>query len=218
MNSIIKDDFKKRLQENISSYPEAKIHSAKLDLDFGFDCENIESQLIKDNDHDRVLWIGLDLQVLQTPYSEILAMLTHANLKDGEHAIDLGAGYGRMGMVIGYLFPTLKFTGFEFVNERVLDGNKIYAQHEIRNSKMIYADLAADEFQIPDADLYFIYDFGSKKDVYVALEKLRVKAQSKNIQVIARGGGVRNWIIQDFPWLSQMVPYDRFEHWTLFRS
>ncbi len=38
MNPIIKDDFKKRLQENISSYPEAKIHSAKLDLDFGFDC------------------------------------------------------------------------------------------------------------------------------------------------------------------------------------
>ncbi len=218
MNSNTKDDFKKRLLENISSYPEAKIHSANLDLDFGFDCENIESNLIKDKDHDRVLWIGLDLQVLQTPYSEILAMLNHVNLKKGQHIIDLGAGYGRMGMVVGYLFPTLSFIGFEFVKERVIDGNKVYQEHNLSNSQMSYADLAAEDFIIPDADLYFIYDFGSKKDVYVVLEKLRIKAQSKNIQVIARGGGVRHWIVQDFPWLSQMAPYEVFPHWTLFRS
>lgn len=218
MNSNTKDTFKKRLLENISSYPEAKIHSANLDLDFGFDCENIESNLIKDKDHDRVLWIGLDLQVLQTPYSEILAMLNHVNLKEGQHIIDLGAGYGRMGMVVGYLFPTLSFKGFEFVKERVIDGNKVYQEHNLSNSQMSYADLAAEDFIIPDADLYFIYDFGSKKDVYVVLEKLRIKAQSKKLQVIARGGGVRNWIMQDFPWLSQFEPYDRFEHWTLFRS
>lgn len=200
------------------TYQDAKIQSLHIDKFLGFQTNQIEESLIKNNNIDQEFWVGLDVQIMQTPYSEILAMMRHLNLNHGQCVIDLGAAYGRMGIVIGLLYPEIQFIGYEYVKERVSAGNAIYTSWDFKNSKIYEVDLADENHQIPDADMFFIYDFGSKKDVYSVLEKLRLKAQQRSIQVIARGGGIRNWIMQDFPWLSQFNNYDRFDHWTLFRS
>ena len=40
--------------------------------------------------------------------------------------VDLGAGYGRMGLVIAKHYPTLSFWGVEYVAERVAEGNRVF--------------------------------------------------------------------------------------------
>lgn len=200
------------------NYQDAKVQSLHIDNFLGFQINQIEESLIKNKNIDQEFWVGLDVQIMQTPYSEILEMMRHLNLNHGQSVIDLGAAYGRMGIVIGLLYPEIQFVGYEYVKERVIAGNAIYNKWNFNNSKLYEADLADENHQIPNADMFFIYDFGSKKDVYSVLEKLRLKAQQQSIKVIARGGGIRNWIMQDFPWLSQFNNFDRFDHWTLFRS
>lgn len=206
------------LEEIQPTYQDAKVHSAKIDEFLDYRLEEIEKNLMKDQNSDQQFWIGLDIQIMQTPYSEILSMFHHLNLAKGQKVIDLGAAYGRMGIVMGACYPEVKFLGYEYVAKRVWAGNEVYSHWGFKNAHLVEADLGDPAFEIPDADLYFIYDFGSKKDVYLVLEKLRLKALKKPIQVIARGGGIRNWIMQDFPWLSQFKPFDRFDHWTLFRA
>ncbi len=212
----------KTLQELLiatqTNYQEAKNASAMIDNYLGFKIEDVEKKLTRDINSDQQFWIGLDVQVMQTPFSEILEMIQYANLIKGQSVIDLGAAYGRMGIVVGALFPEINFLGYEIVKERVCAGNRIYKNWNFLNVGLEHVDLSNPAHVIPDADLYFIYDFGSKKDVYVVLEKLRIKSRERPIRVIARGGGVRNWIMQDFPWLSQFKPHERFDHWTLFRA
>jgi hypothetical protein len=171
----------------------------------------------KKQNSEQNFWQGLDIQSLQTPYSEILEMIQVIDPKDGDTWVDLGAGYGRMGISLGFLKPNVNFLGFEYVSERVQEGQRNFKLWNIKNAELKMADIAADDFVLPEAEVYFIYDFGSQKDVYKVLEKLRRQAAKKEIKLIARGRGMRNWIFMDFPWLSIKTP-QHFTNWSIFTS
>jgi hypothetical protein len=70
-------------------------------------------------------WVGLDVETLQTPYSECLRILQLLKIRPYQHVVDLGAAYGRMGVVIGGLYIKNSFTGFEYVKARVDEGNRV---------------------------------------------------------------------------------------------
>ena len=76
-------------------------------------------------------WVGLDKDTLQTPYCDILRILQILKLRPYQEVIDLGAAYGRMGLVMGGLYPKNSFTGYEFVKERVNEGNRIYQKFSV---------------------------------------------------------------------------------------
>lgn len=205
------------------SYGEAKAEAAKLDKILGFDFESVEKKLSVENSRqDRTtakqFWIGLDIQSLQTPYSEVIEMIEELKPQADDLWIDLGAGYGRLGVALGFLKPTVKFLGYEFIESRVTEGNRIFTKWGLENSKLIQADLASDSFDLQNADVYFLYDFGSQADFYLIIEKLRQIASQKQIKVIARGRGIKNWILLDFPWLGTMNAPAHFRNWSLFRS
>ena len=82
--------------------------------------------------------------------------------------MDLGAAYGRVGVVLGFLRPMVQFVGYEYVPERVKEGNRIFKKWNLTQAELKHVDLAEDEFELRDANLYFIYDFGSKNDIYKA--------------------------------------------------
>ena len=217
------DSIKAELSVPHKDYSAAKIQAKTLDELIGYQCDPIEDELFEANHENlfstpRQFWYGLDLQTLQTPYSEIVGMVQYLNPQPGEIWLDLGAGHGRMGIVLGCLCPQVSFIGYEYVQLRVDEGNRIFKKWNISLAKMQQADLAREDLELPDADLYFLYDFGSKEDVYKILEKLRVMAQKKSIRVIARGRGVRNWIFMDFPWLYDIHPPTNFTNWTIFKS
>tara|TARA_B110001454_G_scaffold16145_1_gene14590 strand:+ start:75063 stop:75737 length:675 start_codon:yes stop_codon:yes gene_type:complete len=205
-------------------YADAKVHSKKIDDQLGLSCDQIEDVLFEENKDSLFLsdakefWYGLEIQSLQTPYSEVVEMIQYVKPKCGDTWVDLGAGYGRMGMTLGFVQPEVKFIGYEFVQSRVDEGNRILQEWDLKNAVMKQADIASDDFQLDVADLYFLYDFGSKADIYKVLEKLRVLAQDRSIQVVARGRGVRSWIFMDCPWLSEINSPVQFKNWTFFKS
>lgn len=208
------------------SYTEAKQQSEKLDALFGFNFTQIEANILskkedfkkhKEN-QERQFWIGLDVQSLQTPYSEIVEMIQALNPKAGDVWMDLGAGYGRVGLILGLFCLGVEFYGYEFISDRVNEGNRIRENWQIKNGGLIQADLVHDLIDFEKGHVFFLYDFGSRSDVYQVLEKLKAVASKKPIQVIARGRGIKNWILMDFPWLGQVNEPQHFENWSLFQS
>ena len=216
-------ELKAGLSVRPETYAEAKTQADHLDTQFGFDCQNIEDSLFEIEKEalfssPRQFWYGLDVQSMQTPYSEILEYIEFIKPKPHDTWVDLGAAYGRMGLVLAAFEPQVQFIGYEFVQKRVDEGNRIFQRLGLTSAVLRQADLARDNFLMPKAELYFLYDFGSKDDIYKVLEKLRLKAQSHQIQIIARGRGVRNWILMDFPWLYDVKPPQHFKTWSYFQS
>ena len=156
------------------------------------------------NMHDGVMtWVGLNPAQLQTPYAEIYDLLCEVDPDPGERVVDLGAGYGRMGVVLGQLWPSCEFVGFEMAPERVELGNKAFERLEMNSAKLEQGNVADKEFELPPSDYYFIYDFGSLSDQKKLLEKIEDKAdQKKSFSVLARGRGINALIQQTAPWLT----------------
>jgi hypothetical protein len=208
-----------------------RTHSAELDRLFGFRVKEIEQGLLdaalKLNPSGNVqtlghslhkgnqTWIGLDYQTLQTPYSELKQMLSL--LKTSPlHVVDLGAGYGRMALVLQQTFPDCHFTGFELVKERVLEGQRIFYNYELPNAKLFQVDLMDEKFRLPLADIYFLYDFGKIHHIRHILNQFKNLADHHTFKLIARGNGSRSLIDHEHPWLSQVYPVIHEKNFSIY--
>ncbi len=216
-------EIKERMLVPQPEYAEAKAHSKLIDDLLGLKCDEIEDALFEENKHSLFLpgqefWYGLEIQSLQTPYSEIVEMIQFLKPKAGDRWLDLGAGYGRMGMALGFVEPEIHFIGYEYVQSRVDEGNRIFSEWNLSLAKLKQQDISRDDFDLESADLYFLYDFGSKEDIFKVLEKLRILAQKKSIQVVGRGRGVRGWIFTESSWLCEVHSPTPFKNWTFFKS
>lgn len=217
------ESIKSEILQNQPDYATAKVHSKMIDDQLGLNCSQIEDILFDQNQDSifrpgKNFWYGLEIQSLQTPYSEIVEMIDFVKPKCGDKWVDLGAGYGRMGLTLGIVRPDVEFVGYEYVQDRVNEGNRLFKEWNLSKVTMKQADISKDEFNLESADLYFLYDFGSKEDVDKVLEKLRVQAQTQPIQVVARGRGMRSWIFMQCPWLCEIHSPVQFKNWTYFRS
>jgi hypothetical protein len=146
-------------------------------------------------------WVGLDIQTLQTPYSECLRILQLLKLRPYQHVIDLGAAYGRMGVVIGGLYLKNWFTGYEYVNARVDEGNRLYQELGFARSKLIQQDLFDPSFKLPEADVYFIYDYGQVEHIDHTLRQIEAVSLKRPVKVVVRGKFTRRIISERHPWL-----------------
>lgn len=217
------------LSPELYNYHEAKLHSAQLDIDLGFKCDQIEAQLQqghRENGLTKTLgiqgevqsWIGLPLQTLQTPYTEIRLMLSLIHPPVRSHIVDLGCAYGRMGLVVGEFYPQVKFTGLELIHERVLEGNRVLSLQNFPLVTLVQQDLANPHQPIPVSDYYFIYDFGGLTAIQSTLERLKAIARQQKLVVIARGKGVRHEIMTHQPWLASVNPPQHYLNFSIFYS
>ncbi len=192
-------------------------HSNHVDKVLGFRLRYIEEMLIAeargfdpDGSHETwgpslhrgvQTWVGLDLQTLQTPYSEILRILHLLKIKPYHHVVDLGAAYGRMGVVIGGLLIKNFFTGFEYVKSRVDEGNRVFQELGLNRCQLIAQDLFAKDFELPEADVYFIYDYGQVEHIDHTLKQISAVASKRPVKVVARGTFTKRIIADHHPWL-----------------
>lgn len=190
-------------------------HSKYLDLILDFRVSFVEEMLIyqaagfdPDGNHETwgpkihagvQTWVGLDNETLQTPYCDILRILQLLKLRPYQEVIDLGAAYGRMGMVIGGLYPRNNFTGYEYVKERVNEGNRLYQKFAFKNARLITADLGEASFSLPLADVYFIYDFGQVEHIKKTLKEIEELSVRRPIRVVVRGKWTKEIIEGEFP-------------------
>jgi hypothetical protein len=194
-------------------------HSEKIDRELGFNINTIEENLRRaaiemdpegsvnswgKSMHEAQSWIGLCPQTLLTPYDELDRMCDLIDLPDGAHVVDLGAAYGRMGIVLNQRFPDAHFTGIEIVQERVEEGNRIYVEQGCQNARLIHHDMFAGNFQLPLADCYLIYDYGALDHIRWTMGQLENLANVHRFQLIARGETIRSLIQYAHPWLSDV--------------
>ncbi len=206
------------------NYKELQDFSSYFDKTLGFEIEKIENKLVKKAKElypggcsrswgkslyrGSQTWIGLDPDQLQTTYCEFYEAISVLEPKPREVFCDLGAGYGRLGILIGLLFEKINFVGLEIVKERVEEGARIYQQLDLENVKLYCEPLVAGK--IAKADYYFIYDFGTVVEIDDVLNKLSKYVKYGTIKIIARGRGVRTLINNKHPWLSDI--YQSFEN------
>lgn len=199
-------------------------HSDYIDQQLGLDVPQIELALLEraiklDPEgsmqtwgrmlHDGAqTWVGLSPHTLLTPYDELSRMCEKLEIGENGHLVDLGAGYGRMGFVLNEFRPSAYFTGIECVPERVNEGNRIFARHDLSRARLIEDNLFREDFTLPLGDAYLIYDYGNIEHIRWTMGQLQNLAGIHRFQVVARGDGIRSLIQYAHPWLADMgSPY-----------
>lgn len=180
----------------------ARLHAKNLDREIGYKIPKIEEKLnqkfrsyYQSNDESNrkkhfqssQSWIGLHPQVLQTPYNDIHECLSKLKDTNIDLVIDIGSGYGRVGMVMNSIFPKANFIGYEVIKKREAEGNRIFKKYGLNNCKIINKNVLEDGFVLPNAQIYFIYDFSEMSDICKILDDLVCKAKDKSFYLIARG-------------------------------
>lgn len=211
LNSLMDHDFFKSPKTNTAFKLQ---HSKYIDKILDFRVSFVEEMLVyeasgfdPDGNHETwgpklhegvQTWVGLDNETLQTPYCDIYRILALLKLRPYQEVVDLGAAYGRIGVIMGGLYPKNFFTGYEFVKERVNEGNRVFAKYGFKNSKLLSVDLGSPQFSLPLADVYFIYDFGKVEDILKTLKEIEGLSARRPIRVVVRGKWTREIIENQF--------------------
>ena len=198
------------------TYQASKLHSEIVDDWLGFNMEEIETQLRKTKIENEQTWSDLSVQSFQTPYVEIRSALDIMGIQPGEKIVDLGSAYNRMGFIIGRYYPLNRYIGIELVESRVRHSFERIKLWNYNNLDLRVGNL--NSIETPDADHYFIYDFGNNKSIQKVLDNLKIQARKKSIKVLARGRATRHFILNENPWLTQQIKPQHFEHFSLFQS
>lgn len=198
MQNLVLDSSSFKRKKNLPP----QVHAKKLDKILGYKSPKIEVKLLqKYRAYDRPneegnkkqhyrgtqTWIGLHPQALQTPYNDIYDALFL--LKDFEvnKVIDIGAGYGRVGIVMNAIFPEASFIGYEILKPRTSEANRIFDLYQLDNCKVELQNVLEENFKLPHAQVYFIYDFSELDDICTILDQLSDRFNQDNFFLISRG-------------------------------
>lgn len=179
-----------------------QLHAKRLDKILGFKIPRIEVKLLqkyrayyKSNDDSNKkqhyqgtqTWIGLHPQALQTPYNDIFDALS--TLKDFKvnKVVDIGAGYGRVGIVMNCIFPHARFIGLEILKQRYNEGNRLFEKLDLINCEILLKNVLDEDFILPSAEIYFIYDFSEMDDICKILDMLSTQSNKKDLFLITKG-------------------------------
>ncbi len=191
----------------------SRVHAKLLDKYFGYKIPKIEVKLLQkyrayDQDNDASskkqhyegtqAWIGLHPQALLTPYCDIFDALKEIDILEDGHVVDIGAGYGRVGIVLSSLFPRAKFTGYEIVRQRQVEANRVFDKLGLDNAYMSLCDVLDEDFDLPRASAYFIYDFSEQEDIYYILKTLKQRVGDYEFFLITKGDRVEHLLKTKF--------------------
>ncbi len=200
------------LPEDSYTYEAAKTHSELVDQWLGLPL----LEEISESTHQT--WNHLSPQQFQTPYVELRNILEQLQLKTDETILDLGCGYGRMGFVLHKNYPKTKFLGFEVNASRVKIAQERLQAFGANSAQVFAQDITNESFTLPEAEAYFIFDFGHNHDIQKILESLKTIAKKRSIQVVGRGRATRHFIQELHPWLSQVNDPQHTRHYSIYKS
>ncbi|MBX3042028.1 MAG: hypothetical protein KF789_15080 [Bdellovibrionaceae bacterium] len=124
---------------------------------------------------------------VQTSYETILTLLRQLRLPPDAHLMDLGSGFGRVGLIAGLLRPDLSFSGYEYVSHRVLISETASRNCGVADRVRFYQqDLSQEDFQIPPADAYYMYDPFCRETYVQVLGRLNELARHRPMIVITK--------------------------------
>ena len=86
------------------------------------------------------------------------------------------------------------------------------------NIELVEGDLTSEQFVLPRADYFFIYDFGHRIAIEQTLASLQALALTQAVTVIGRGRATRNAIERKNPWLAQVIEPENHGNFSIYRS
>lgn len=201
----------------VLSYEEEKKLSEQIDQALGIRYPDVNSGRASTHSDAAETWNHLSPQIFQTPYPELCRMMDEVDpAKTVKTWVDLGAAYGRLGLILAAFRPNAHFVGIEIDRERVAEGKRIYSENGLDPDSIREGDCGKEP--LPSADVFLIYDFGHEHAVEAALQKLRDLARSHPIQVIGRGRRIRDLIEKKHPWLGSVFAPLHHAHYSIYRT
>lgn len=211
-------------QELHSQYEDKK-EVAKFSLDRTFDVLDVVFNLdykaeAQSTDIDQTLeriYQGSGVGV-QSSYNTIIMALNFLRLPQGARLTDLGSGYGRVGLVTTLLRPDIKFTGYEFVTNRVALANTAVKKLGINKQLFFHQDLSSSAFKIPDAEVYYLFDPFTQETYTHVIAQLNQVAAQRKIMIVTKGDAKEQFtaVHEKKNWSApQVLNYANF---CLFRS
>jgi len=187
--------FSRRLVGNLAAFCDGEHHDPGvlyrafdgLDQVLGIDYRETHAMMPASDGIER-LYEGAGIGV-QTSYATILRVLRHLGFAENAHLIDLGSGFGRVGLAAGLWREDLRCTGYEYVGHRVATANASAVRAGVAERvHFVRQDLSAAEFEIPTADAYYLYDPFSAPTYDRVFTRLTSIARRRPIAVIAKAG------------------------------
>lgn len=131
---------------------------------------------------------------VQSGYSTILLALEHLQVKSCSTFVDLGSGYGRVGLVCSLLMPDINFIGYEYVDHRVAVSNNAARFLGLENQlKYVTQDLSLKSFNIPEADIYYLYDPFTEETYRYVLQQIVAVSKKRSVVVVTKGNA-SSWL------------------------
>lgn len=135
----------------------------------------------------------LATEVLLTPYAKIIRIIEAAEIAYGSTILDIGSGYGRMGLVVGTRYSQFHFIGVEISQPRHAQAAAAKERLALDNIEFILRDASTPTEPLPPADVYFAYDPVNAETRNHIIGKLReqaarARAAGKTVRIIAREG------------------------------
>jgi hypothetical protein len=159
-----------------------------LHINYTADCD------MPNNSSERI-YAGAGAGV-QSGYSTVLEALRHLKPLAGERFVDLGSGFGRVGLIVGLTRPDIQFLGYEYVQHRVDAANLASQAFGLSAHVQFFTqDLFAKNFSIPDAEIYYLYDPFTTETYKHVLQQLRDISLRQKIAVFTRGNA-RHWLTE----------------------
>lgn len=153
----------------------------KINFDDGTESEEIAKGSLER------YYINSGLHV-QSSYSQILLILKKLDINSESIIYDLGSGFGRVGFVVGILYPAAHFFGFEILESRVQKSNQISRDWNIHSKiQFITKDLGQDSESYETANIFYLYDPFQEETYKKVIEKINFVAQQKKIQIVTKG-------------------------------
>jgi hypothetical protein len=127
-------------------------------------------------------------EAIQTRYADALKLFSEISPKPGQKFVDIGSGYGRVGVVAGLKVPWMKFTGYELIRERVEAAQATVKNLALQSVEYFEQNLSDPEFKIPPADFYYMYEPVSQSTLEKVLGDLKQVAKTQSFTLIATEG------------------------------
>ena len=133
---------------------------------------------------------------VQSGYSSILLALHVLALPKASRLVDLGSGYGRVGLAGALLWPHIRIIGFEYVPHRVDVANaSSRALGLAATLDFQVKDLAHPSFTLPEAEAYYLFDPFTDATYGKVLPMIIALSRRQRLQIVTKGNA-RRWLLE----------------------
>lgn len=132
---------------------------------------------------------------VQTSYSTIFRLLDHLRLPEGAHLVDLGSGFGRVGLAAGLWRGDLRFSGYEYVGHRVEAARASAKRSGLDEARVRFLrqDLGEAGFRLPVAEVYYLYDPFSQETYRRVFAQIEKRGRERATMVVAKADARENF-------------------------